>query len=325
MTNNYPKDSAGRLMTNRVPTASLGDTIGIVEKGIFANIGKLKSINYIYILDKKVLKGVISIKELFRQAKSRKIDDFMTSNLATSHPYSVQEKVAQLALKHNIKSVPIVDAENKFMGVVLSDDILNIVYQEVQHDIMKLAGVHHRGSVKIDDVIKLPLYVSLKHRLPWLILGLGGGIALAWLIGLFERTLAENIVLTAFIPLVVYMASAVGTQVSFFIVRDLAINEKIDFLTYAWRQFKVVSAMGVIVSFLIFFIVLTFYNQLVLASVIALAMFLATLSSVVTGLFIPYFVSRLHFDPASVSGPIGTIIQDFMTVFIYLAIASYLL
>lgn len=326
MNNNYPEYSAGRLMTDKVPIAAIDDTIGDVEKYLLANVKKLESINYIYVLDKRgVLKGVISIKELFQQLKSRKVSEVMVTDLAKSHPYSDQEKVAQFALKHNIKSVPIVDTDNKFMGVVLSDDILDIVYQEVQEDIMRLAGVNHKGSVKIDDVMKLPLYASLKHRLPWLVLGLGGGILVAWVIGLFERTLAENIILAAFIPLVVYMASAVGTQVGFFIVRDLAINQKINFFTYSWRQFKIILFIGLIISFLSFFIVLISYNQLILASVIAIAIFLATLSSITTGLFIPYLASRLHFDPASVSGPIGSIVQDFMTVIIYLTIASLLI
>ena len=326
MSNNYSGKSAGRLMTDEVPIAVLDDTIGDVEKYILANVKKLESINYIYVLDKRGgLQGVLSIKELFQQAKSRKVSEVMITDLATSHPDSNQEKVAQLALKHNIKSVPIVDADNKFMGVVSSDDILNIVYQEVHEDIMRLAGVSHKSPVKIDDAMKLPLYLSLKHRLPWLVLGLGGGVLVAWVIGLFERTLAQNIILAAFIPLVVYMSSAVGTQMGFFIVRDLAINQKINFLAYSWRQFKIVLYIGVVVSFLAFFVVLIFYGQLILATILAIAIFLATLSSITTGLFIPYLASRLHFDPASVSGPIGTIIQDFMAVLIYLMVASFLL
>jgi len=165
----------------------------------------------------------------------------------------------------------------------------------------------------------------LKRRLPWLIIGLGGGILVAHIIGLFQGTLAENIILAAFIPLVVYMASAAGTQVSFFIVRDLALNQKMNFLIYAWHQFKIVFFISTIVSILVFIIILASYNQFILASSIAIAMFLATISSISTGLFIPYLASRLHFDPANVSGPIGTIIQDFITVLIYLVVTSALL
>ncbi len=248
----------------------------------------------------------------------------MSRDLVTAHPFSDQERVSQLSLKHNIKAVPIVDSKNKLKGVVLSDDILDIVYQEAQEDIMHFAGINENGCV-IDDVIKLPLKVSLKRRLPWLILGLAGGIIVAWIIGLFERTLAKNIILIAFIPLLVYMASAVGTQVSFFVVRDLAISQKIDFWKYFWRQFRVVFFISLIVSASVFLITFFLYQQILLSLIIALAMFIATLSSILTGFLIPYLISKLRFDPATVSGPIATIIQDFFTVLIFLIIANIFL
>ncbi len=240
----------------------LEETILEVEKNIFKNIKKLESINYVYVLSKNnSLKGVISIKELFRQKKSKKVSEVMVKELVVAHPYSDQERVSQLSLKHNIKAVPIVDSNNKFKGVVLSDDILDIVYKEAQEDIMHFAGINENSCV-IDDVVKLSLKTSLKRRLPWLIVGLVGGLIVAWIIGLFEKTLAENIILTAFIPLVVYMASAVGTQVGFFIVRDLAINQKIDFLKYAWRHFRVIFFISLIVSILVFLIIFYFISKL---------------------------------------------------------------
>jgi len=326
MKNNYPKDSVGRLMISKVPIVDVNNTVSEVKQYLFFNIKKLDSINYIYILNKEgYLKGVLSIKELFSQPEDQKISKIMIVSLIKSHPHTDQELVAQLALKHNIKSVPVVGINNKFKGVVLSDDILNIAYQEAYEDIMRLGGVHYKNNVKVDDIIKMPLLLSLKRRLPWLVIGLGGGVMVAYLIGLFEKVLAENIILVAFIPLIVYMASATGTQISFFMVRDLAIKEKINFLIYTWRQFKVVFFISIIVSVLIFFVVFFSYNQFILAFAITIAMFLATLSSIITGLFIPYLASRLRLDPASVSGPIGTIIQDSVTVLIYLIVASILL
>lgn len=323
--NKFPKETAGSLMTDRVPVVLSDKTIRFVENYLLKNIKKLDSINYVYVLGKTgVLKGVISIKEIFRQAKNKKISQVMVKNLAIAHPYTDQEKVAHLALKNNIKSVPVVDKTNKFLGVVLGDDVLNILYKEFQEDISHLAGVEH-ANFNIDDISSMSIWSSLKHRLPWLIIGLLGGLLAAQVIGLFEETLSENIILAAFIPLVVYMASAVGTQVGFFIVRDLAIRSTINFWLYTLRQLRVILVIGLIISVAVFAITFIIYNNILIAWALALAMFLAILSSVITGLFIPYAFSKLNFDPANASGPIATIIQDLMSVTIYLLVAKAIL
>ncbi|OGY94898.1 MAG: hypothetical protein A2406_01260, partial [Candidatus Komeilibacteria bacterium RIFOXYC1_FULL_37_11] len=297
-TNLFHKASAGSLMTTSVPTTFLDSTIFSIEEYLLINTKQLKSINYVYILSKTgVLKGVISIKEIFRQPKSKKVSEVMISELVVAHLHTSQERVAYLALKHNIKAIPVVDKEGKFLGVVLNDDILRVIYSEAQEDISHFAGVPHHSSINIDDVTSLSLFVSLKHRLPWLIIGLLGGLLAARVIGFFESTLAQNIILAAFIPLVVYMASAVGTQVGFFIIRDLAINPKINFLTYTVHQLKVILLIGIIISLAVFGITWIFYSELMIAFVLAWAMFLAILSSVITGLFIPYAFSRVKLDP----------------------------
>lgn len=322
----FPKASAGNLMTNSVPTTLSENTIGSLEEYLLINTKTIKSINYVYVLSKTgVLKGVISIKEIFRQPKNKKVEEIMIKDLVVAHPHTRQERVAYLALKHNIKAIPVVDKENKFLGAVLNDDILRVIYLEAQEDISHFAGVQHHNNINIDDVTSLPLLVSLKHRLPWLIIGLLGGLLAAKVIGFFENTLAENIILAAFIPLVVYMASAVGTQVGFFIIRDLAINSKINFLVYTWRQLKIILLIGVMISLVVWGITWIFYSDAMIAFVLAWAMFLAILSSIITGLFIPYAFSRLRLDPANASGPIATIIQDLMSVTIYLLVASSLL
>lgn len=321
--NNFEKNSAGSLMTKGVPLVEADSLISSIEEYLLKNTKKLNSINYVYIVSKTgILKGVISIKEIFRQAKSKKVSEVMLKDFISVHPHTTLERTAYLALKNNIKSIPVLDKDGKFLGVVLSDDILKLVYHLAQKNTSRLAGIHHHHFNKIDDISTLSLFSSLKHRLPWLILGLFGGLLAAQVIGLFESTLAVNIILAAFIPLVVYMASAVGTQLGFFIIRDLFINPKLNFFIYILRQLKVILFMGIIVSGLVFLMIFIFYNQMTIALVLALAMFLAIISSIITGLFIPYAFSRLSFDPANASGPIATIIQDLMSVTIYLLVAQ---
>ena len=321
----YSKKMAGSLMTAKVPLSDPESTITTLENYLLENVKKLDSIDYVYVVSKQgKLLGVMSIKEIFRQPKSKKVSEVMIKDLVVAHPHTDKERVAFLSLRHNIKSVPVVDPSGKFLGAVLSDMILDTLYREAQEDILHLAGVGHH-KINIDDVTSMSLFLSLKHRLPWLLIGLFGGILAAKIIGFFENTLSENIILASFIPLIVYMASAVGTQIGFFVVRDLAINSKIKFFLYFFRQLLVVVTMGLVISFLVLLISWVFYNNLFIGFVLALAMLLAILSSVITGLFIPYAFSKLNSDPANASGPVATIIQDILSVTIYLLVAQWLL
>jgi magnesium transporter len=325
MKERYLKKSAGTIMTKNVPIFNKEDTIGFIERNLFRDIRKIESINYIYIVNKSnVLEGVLSIKELFREDKKKKVSSVMNKDIISSHPSSSQERTAHLVLKHNIKSVPIINKKKKFLGVVLSDDILRVIHDELQDDISHFAGIEH-SHANIDNISSMSLLKSLKHRLPWLIIGIFGGILAAQIIGLFEHTLEENIILASFIPLVVYLASAVGTQAGFFIVRDLAIKRKIDFLAYTWRQFRVILSMGFLISIIIFAFSYLFYNQLSVSLVLLIAVLLTIISSIITGIFIPYAFSKLRFDPANASGPVATILQDIISVSLYLLVAQALL
>lgn len=208
--NRYPRNSAGFLMTDKVPMAFLGDTILDIENNLKEEKEKIESINYIYVIDETgVLKGTLSIKEIFREKGDSKISDFVDYNLITVSPLTNAEVVAGLSLKHNIKSVPVVDENNKFLGSVVNDTILDIVYLSHQEDISRLAGIE--APEVIGDINSLSVLTSLKHRLPWLVVGMFGGFLISKTIASFENTLASNIILASFIPLIVYMGSAVQT------------------------------------------------------------------------------------------------------------------
>jgi magnesium transporter len=249
--------------------------------------------------------------------------DLIPRELITARAYTDQEKVAFLALRYNLKAIPVVDKNNRFLGVVASDDILRILDNEAIEDILSFGGVWHRGPY--DDIFNIPLLRSIKHRLPWLILGLLGGILAAGIINRFEGILAQNLILAAFIPLIVYMADAVGTQMEAFLIRDLAIMPKMRFLKYFLRQISVVFVIALIIAGLLIIVISAIYGERQIALTVGAAIFLAILSSVLTGLVVPYLFNKFKFDPANTSGPIATIIQDILSVFVYFLIANLLL
>lgn len=177
----------------------------------------------------------------------------------------------------------------------------------------------------IDNILQLPVSTLVKHRLPWLMLGLVGGLMAAGVVEVFEGTLKNNLVLAAFIPLIMYMSGAVSAQTGVFAVRDMAVHYKINLRKYAIKQFLTITVVGLILSVVLFGAVGIYYTSMRIAFVLAVSLLVAIISSVFTGLAIPLVLRNFKLDPANASGPIATIIQDLMSVSIYFTVASWLL
>ncbi|MGQ9688877.1 MAG: magnesium transporter [Desulfobaccales bacterium] len=321
----YPPETAGRVMTVRVPVVRPEATLADIERLLLKQAKAFDSISYVYVVDQTGrLQGVISIKEVFQQGKHTPATQVMTTSLVTASPLDDQERVVHLALGHNLRAVPLVDDKGLFCGVVLSKALLHTLYQEASEDMLRLVGIK-RSAFMFDNVLQLSILKSLEHRTPWLFLGLMGGMLAAGIIGQFEHTLQQNLILAAFIPLMVYMADAVGTQMEAFIIRDLAVNPNLDFGHYLLRQMLIVGLIGIASSLLLLALVLLLYRTAQVGLVLAMSLFLAIFSSVLTGLVVPYGFGKLRLDPANASGPVATIIQDIFSVTILFLVASWLL
>lgn len=317
-------------MTYGAPVATSGMTVAEVQEMIRRHIRTLSTIIYIYVVDEEGhFIGVISIQELFEKKPSEPIEDAcVRKSLVSVHATDRQEKVAYVALNHNLKAIPVVDDEHRLLGVVSPDMLLRILHREMHEDQLHMAGIHHRGvhhEQEFDSILKISLGRSLLHRLPWLILGMLGGLVAANVIGSFEATLQENILLAAFIPLVVYMSSAVGLQMESFIIRDLAMDGRLPFHRYFIRQLAIIACMALVLGSLGALLSFILHGQGAVSAVLGLSLFIAILSSVCTGLLIPYALSRFRIDPANASGPTATITQDLLTVTIYFTVATVVL
>jgi len=178
----------------------------------------------------------------------------------------------------------------------------------------------------IDDVLKVSISHSVNRRLPWLILGLIGGIVASGIIGNFEEVLSENLYLAAFIPLIVYMSDAVGTQMEAFAIRDLALHQRLKLRKYFIKQLLITLVIASIISSLLMLYSSTTQPDFQMALTISSAIFFAIISSIFTGILIPFFIlKQLKVDPANASGPVATIIQDLISITIYFLLASHFL
>jgi len=317
----YPRESAGREMISNVPLCGPSDTVSEIREKIFSRASELETINYVYVLDRERLVGIFSLKEIFKREGGKVVESFMDKNIIKIRPYADREKAAILAVRHNLKAIPVTGEEDRFLGVIPSDVILKILHKEHVEDLFLSAGIQEGFSAKIIDA---PIRILAKIRMPWLIVGLLGGVLAAQIARFFEEPLKTHFILAAFIPLIVYMADAVGAQTQTIYIRSLAIN-RFSQKEYFLKEIKVGILMGLVLSLLIFLISLIISGDALISTILSLSLFLTVLMAIVISMAIVQILSKMGKDPALGSGPFGTIIADISSLLIYFAIASFLL
>ncbi|KKQ51427.1 hypothetical protein A2865_04265 [Candidatus Woesebacteria bacterium RIFCSPHIGHO2_01_FULL_39_17] len=318
-----PPDAAGRRATTKVPLITPEQTIDDVRQILFDHAKNFDTINYIYIVSEKGrLHGVVSIKDIFRNPGETRVKNIEMKKLVKAHPQTDQEKVAHMALKAGIKAVPLVDENGYFWGVLPSDQIQQILDSESREDLLRLSGIIGKPHFEISES---SVFDSFTRRIPWIIVGLFGGLITASAIGNFQSVLAENLVLASFIPLIAYIANAVANQTQTVFIRDLATQVKVDFRNYAIKQIITTFFIAIVCWALIFAITGIFWQSFALGGIVGLAMTSAIMTATILGLLIPQIINHFKLDPAVGGGPFATAIQDFLSVIIYFSIAQALL
>lgn len=319
----FPLESAGRKMIKQVPLCHQNDSILDVKKMFFERMEEFETINYIYVVDEmNKLIGVFSIKEIFRKPESLLIKDVMSEELVNVRPHTDQERVAILAFRHNLKSIPVTSKKGEFLGVVPSDIILDILQSENIEDFLKMAGINS----PLQKILKGSSSYLFKVRIPWLVLGLLGSIFGATVISFFQGPLKEYFILTSFIPLMLYMAGAVGNQTETLFIRNMVLNNKIDIKKYLFREIRVSFLIALVLASLLFLISLFWFKAPYYISIIlGSSLFVAIFTAVIIGVFMPYILRRFGKDPAVSSGPFATVIRDILSLIIYFSITTLLL
>lgn len=315
--------TATRHLLARIPTAELTETVATVRERLEKNARSWDSMNYVYVLDaKRRLKGVASIREVLQTNKRKKMEVFKKKELAVLYPHSELRIAAARALKHNIKSVPVVEKTGEFLGVIGSDDILRTLEEEHVRDLLSAAGLSSRTT--FTDVFKVKTVQLIEWRTPWLIIGLVGGMIATTLVDVFSRELEELIALAFFIPVMVYMGSAIGTQAQMLFVRGLS-YQQINIRRYAMRELSVDVVIGMIVAIILAGFALLLTHSPTLALIISLSIFFIMSTAGMIAIFVSLLLFKLKKDPAFGGGPFTTIIQDLVSLTIYFLVATAIL
>ncbi len=316
---------AGHYMVLAVPVVLHTATIGSIEELLESKGSSFTSINYIYLVNlNHQLVGVVSMKEIFSHEKDVVVGSLVHQKVITVTPETSTEKMVRLAYRHRIKAVPIVDGMGHFLGVVSSNEIIALLHTKRIEDALR-----HAGSRRLDNptesILSGSVWLHVHTRLPWLVAGLGGGLVGAIIVRSFEQTLAEQLMVAAFIPTVIYMADAVGSQTEIIFIRAMALEHNFKFHRYFTREFWVNTVLAAILGVGMLVVSALWLHNTLLALVLGLAIFFTTMSSVLVALLIPYLFERMGYDPAVASSPMATIIRNILSLAIYFLIVVALL
>ncbi len=321
----YPSSTAGSRILTAFPQVRIGEKIRDVEKMLLDKANEFETIDYVYVVDdNSVLKGVVSVKELHASNKEADVEEIMKKKLVVARPMTHQERLVYLALSNGIKAVPVVDKENRLLGIVPYDTILQIFNEEVREDIFKFGGIFHKVG-KEYTTIKSSASTMVKTRLPWLIIGVLGGTVTASIITSFEHVLNTLLALAAFAPVLAYLSDAVGTQSETLTVRSIALDPKLSLKSYFVREFAVALSLALVCGLLLSTVAYVGWQDSTLGLIVGLSMFLSIISAVFISTGFPFLFKRADLDPAIASGPFATMISDVATVTIYFTVASILL
>jgi magnesium transporter len=274
--------------------------------------------SHIVVCEKDKVKGLLTIENLFKASSHDKIASIMDSRPPMIMPGMDQEIAAWKAVKKGESALIVADAEGNFLGLIPPDRLLTILLSEHEEDLKRFGGVlKGTNKVQLTSLESIPRRVW--HRLPWLFVGLAGAIFAADIVGRFETQLLENVMLAFFIPSIVYLADAVGTQTETVVVRALSVGIPIKNMVI--REFITGIIIGIILAYFAISLVWWRWGEFNTALVVGLSLFAATSVSTGIAMFLPFIFNLLGADPAFGSGPLATVIQDILSILIYFLIA----
>ena len=318
----YPEDSAGSIMT--VEFVDLKENL-TVEQAIqrIRNVGvDSETINICYVLDsRRTLLGTVALRYLLLSQPDEIIGDIMHENVISLTTLMDQEEVAHQFKKYDFTSMPVVDNENRLVGIITVDDVVDIMEQEAQEDIEKMAAI-----VPTDKpYMRMGVFETWKVRIPWLMLLMLSATFTGMIISSFEDALSVYVILTAFIPMLMGTAGNAGGQSSVTIIRGLSLEELEfnDMPKVMLKEFNVSLLCGLTLAVANFVKLLVFDKTgIPVALVVSLTLLAVVVIAKLVGCTLPMFAKKIGFDPAVMASPFITTIVDAISLLIYFEIAT---
>lgn len=317
----FSKETALSHLVTAIPRARAEASVHSVLTSLQGR--KLECADTVFVTDPEGrLEGIVRINDLLEDGE-RPIGEIMEPEHEAVRPDDDQEQIAMLAMKLNMIAVPVVDESNRLIGAVPPEALFQILRDEHMEDLQRIAGIvaHEHGP---DVALDAPLKNRFVRRIPWLVFGLIASSAITLVMTAFEEAIAANVAAAFFIPALVYIAGAIGTQAVSVAVRGLS-NEDIAITKLLRDELVIGTAIGMTLGMIAFLAVLLIFGGLALALAVGLAVLGGGLVSAIVGFSLPWFFMRFGSDPAMGSGPICTIVQDVASLSIYFALITALI
>lgn len=325
----YPEDSAGSIMTTEFIVLRAEMTAEMAIKRIRRTGVDKETIYTCYVTDdNNRLIGITTVKDLLLTDDDDTVTDIMEENVIAVNTLDDQEKVALLLSNYNFLAVPVVDNENRLVGIVTIDDAIDVIQEEATEDIEKMAAVLPSDK----PYMRTSVWGIYKKRIPWLLILMLSATFTSTIISSFDAMLANVIILSSFIPMITGSGGNAGSQASVSVIRALSLGEIEfrDLLIVLWKEFRVSILCGVTLATANFVKLMIFDlnghdNAFVIALVVSLTLIGTIIMSKIVGSSLPLLASKIGFDPAVMANPLISTVCDSLSLLIYFAVASCIL
>ena len=329
----YPENSAGALMTMECVSLRPDMTVEEAILRIRRQGVDKETIYTCYVLDKdRTLLGIVTVKDLLlAESDDTEIREIMTSNIISVTTQDDQEEVAKMFSKYNFLALPVVDTENRMVGIVTFDDAMDVMEEEATEDMEIMAAM----TPSEKSYLKSSPFELYKHRIPWLMLLMVSATFTGMIISSFESALTKLAALTAFIPMLMDTGGNCGSQSSVTVIRALSLDELefSDALTVLWKEIRTAVLCGITLAAVCFLKVLL-VDRLLMGNasislsvdlVICLALGVTVIMAKMVGCTLPLLAKKLGFDPAVMASPFITTIVDALSLLVYFLFAKTIL
>ena len=328
---NYPEDSAGSIMTVEFIDLKEKNTVKQAIEKIKLQAKDIETIDNCFVLDsQRKLIGIVTLKDLILSDYDELVGNIMTNYETNINTLTDQEEVAKQFKKYDVTSMPVVDSENRLVGIITIDDIVDIIEEETTEDIEKMAAITPTDK----PYLKTNVFEVWKKRIPWLLLLMVSATFTGSIINKFEASLAIFPVLTAFIPMLMDTGGNSGSQASVTIIRGIAINEieGKNTIKIVFKEFRIALLCGITLAVANLIKILLIDNLILknnisikIASVISLTLIFTVVVAKIIGSTLPILAKKLKLDPAVMASPFITTIVDAVSLLIYFKIATIIL
>ena len=322
----YPENSAGSIMTIEYMEFHLGTTVGQAMAEIRRTGVDKETINTLYILDdSRKLLGTVGLRKLLLASDDKQVEELMNTQVISVHTTDDQEVVADTVRKYDLLSIPVVDHEDRLVGIITVDDIVDVIEEENTEDFEKMAAMLPSDN----EYLKTSVFTLAKNRLPWLLILMISATFTGMIITHFENVLSTaagiGVALTACIPMLMDTGGNCGAQASTLAIRGLALGEieLRDIGRVLWKEVRVAMMLGIVLA-LVNFVRIWFFTPYDkdVAFVVSLAMFFTIIIAKSIGCTLPLLAKAIHLDPALMASPIITTMVDAASLTILFTIAN---